>query len=406
MPAFAWEGRTRAGELRRGIMEADGEPEVANRLRAQGITMQRARKKAKDIEIKLPFGIGQGVPQKEIVVFTRQFATMIDAGLPIVQCLDILSSQSPNKTFKRVLSDVKASVESGSTLSDALARHPRVFDDLFTNLVQAGEVGGILDTILSRLAVYLEKSMKLKSQVKGAMVYPIAILIVAVGVVVLLLWKVIPVFENMFKDFGGAALPRPTQIVINLSNAFVDHIIIILGTLIGIAVGVPAGIRTKRGRAIFDRFILRAPIIGPVLRKVAVARFTRTLGTLLSSGVAILDAMEIVAKTAGNVVIHDAVMYARQKISEGKNMAEPLMETRVFPAMVVQMIGVGEQTGAMDAMLQKIADFYEDEVDVAVAALTKLMEPLMMVFLGTIVGGLIISMYLPIFEMAGNIKGG
>jgi type IV pilus assembly protein PilC len=404
MAVFAWEGRTRAGEVRKGTMEAGAEPEVANRLRAQGITMSKARKKAKDIEIKLPFGIGQGVPEKDLVVFTRQFATMIDAGLPIVQCLDILAAQSPNKNFQKVLYDVKAQVESGSTFSDALKRHPRVFNELYTNLVQAGEVGGILDTILTRLAVYIEKAMKLKSQVKGAMVYPISILVVAIGVVILLLWKVIPVFENMFKDMGGGALPKPTQIVINLSNAFVDHALLIMATLVGIVVGFTLILRTKKGRALFDRLILKTPIIGPVLRKVAVARFTRTMGTLLSSGVAILDAMEIVAKTAGNVVIYDAIMYSRQKISEGKNMAEPLMETKVFPPMVVQMIGVGEQTGAMDAMLQKIADFYEDEVDVAVAALTKLMEPLMMVFLGGIVGGLIISMYMPIFEMAGNIK--
>jgi type IV pilus assembly protein PilC len=404
MAVFAWEGRTRAGEVRKGTMEAEAEPEVANRLRAQGITMSKAKKKAKDIAIKLPFGIGQGVPEKDLVVFTRQFATMIDAGLPIVQCIEILASQSPNKTFQKVLYDVKAQVESGSTFSDALKKHPRVFNDLYTNLVQAGEVGGILDSILTRLAIYIEKAMKLKSQVKGAMVYPVSILVVAIGVVILLLWKVIPVFENMFKDMGGGALPKPTQIVINLSNAFIDHSFLIMGSLIAIVAGFSFGMRTKRGRALFDRFILKTPIIGPVLRKVAVARFTRTMGTLLASGVAILDAMEIVAKTAGNVVVHDAIMYSRQKISEGKNMAEPLMETKVFPPMVVQMIGVGEQTGAMDAMLQKIADFYEDEVDVAVAALTKLMEPLMMVFLGGIVGGLIIAMYMPIFEMAGNIK--
>jgi type IV pilus assembly protein PilC len=404
MPLYAWEGRTRQGEVRKGTMEAEAEPEVANRLRAQGITLSKARKRSRDIDIKLPWG--GGVSEKDIVVFTRQFATMIDAGLPIVQCLDILANQAPNKNFAKVLFEVKGAVESGSTLSEAMRKQPKVFDDLYTNLVQAGEVGGILDTILQRLALYIEKAMKLKSQVKGAMVYPISILVVAFGVVVLLLWKVIPVFENMFKDFGGGALPKPTQIVIDISNAFVDHAFLIMGSVTAIVVGFGAGIRTKKGRAIFDKVILKAPIIGPVLRKVAVARFTRTMGTLLASGVAILDAMEIVAKTAGNVVIHDAIMYAREKISEGKNMAEPLMETKVFPPMVVQMIGVGEQTGAMDAMLQKIADFYEDEVDVAVAALTKLMEPLMMVFLGGIVGGLIIAMYLPIFEMAGNIKSG
>ncbi len=404
MAVFAWEGRTRTGETRKGTMEAEAEPEVANRLRAQGITLTKARRKAKDINIKLPFG--NGVPEKEIVIFTRQFATMIDAGLPIVQCLDILATQTPNKNFQKVLFEVKAAVESGSTLAEALRKQPKAFSDLYVNLVAAGEIGGIMDTILSRLAAYMEKAMKLKSQVKGAMVYPIAILGVAVIVVVVLLWKVIPVFENMFKDFGGGALPKPTQIVISISNAFVDHAFLIMGTLVSIIVGFSWGIRTKKGRAIFDKVILKTPIIGPVLRKVAVARFTRTMGTLLSSGVAILDALEINARTAGNIVIHDAVMYTRAKIAEGKNMAEPLAETRVFPAMVVQMIGVGEQTGAMDTMLQKIADFYEDEVDVAVSAMTKMMEPLMMVFLGGIVGGLIIAMYLPIFEMAGNIKSG
>jgi type IV pilus assembly protein PilC len=404
MATFVWEGRTRAGEIKKGTMDAEGEPEIANRLRAQGITMSKAKKKAANIEIKLPFG--GGVPEKDIVVFTRQFATMIDAGLPIVQCLDILCGQTPNKNFAKALSDIKAQVESGSTFSDALKRHPKIFDNLYCNLVQAGEVGGILDTILQRLAVYIEKAMKLKGQVKGAMVYPISILVVALGVVIMLLWKVIPVFENMFKDFGGGALPKPTQIVINISNAFQAHFGIIMGSLAALFFGIPAILRTKRGRETFDKIILKTPLIGNVLRKVAVARFTRTMGTLLSSGVAILDAMEVVAKTAGNVVIHDAIMYTRQKISEGKNMAEPLMETKVFPTMVVQMIGVGEQTGAMDNMLQKIADFYEEEVDVAVSAMTKMMEPLMMVFLGGIVGGLIIAMYLPIFEMAGNIKSG
>jgi type IV pilus assembly protein PilC len=404
MATFAWEGRTRTGELRKGNMEAEAEPEVANRLRAQGITLQKAKRKAKEINIKLPWG-GK-VKEKDIVIFTRQFATMIDAGLPIVQCLDILASQASDKNFSRILFEVKAQVEAGSTLADALRKQPKAFNGLFVNLVQAGEVGGILDTILGRLATYIEKAMKLKSQVKGAMVYPIGILTVAFGVVTLLLWKVIPVFENMFKDFGGGALPKPTQIVINLSNAFVDHAGLIMGSVTAFIFGFSWALRTKKGRAIFDRFILKAPLVGPVLRKVAVARFTRTMGTLLASGVAILDAMEIVAKTAGNVVIHDAIMYVRAKISEGKNMAEPLAETAVFPPMVVQMIGVGEQTGAMDTMLQKIADFYEDEVDVAVGAMTKLMEPLMMVFLGGIVGGLIIAMYLPIFEMAGNIKSG
>jgi len=404
MPVFAWEGRTRTGEVRKGTMEVEAEPDLVNRLRAQGITLSKSKKKAKDIEIKLPFG--GGVKEKDIVIFTRQFATMIDAGLPIVQCLDILASQAPDKNFQKVLYEVKAMVESGSTLAEALRKQPKAFNDLYVNLVQAGEVGGIMDTILGRLATYIEKAMKLKSQVKGALVYPTAVLIIAFGVVTLLLWKVIPVFENMFKDFGSGALPKPTQVVINLSNAFVDHAFLIMGSVGALVGGFTFAIRTPKGRALFDKFILKAPLVGNVLRKVAVARFTRTLGTLLSSGVAILDALEIVAKTAGNAVIHDAVMYTRSKIAEGKHMAEPLAETAVFPPMVVQMIGVGEQTGAMDAMLQKIADFYEEEVDVAVAAMTKLMEPLMMVFLGGIVGGLIIAMYMPIFEMAGNIKQG
>jgi type IV pilus assembly protein PilC len=402
MAQFAFEARTRAGEVRKGVMDADGEPDLANRLRSQGLTLSKAKKKGKALEIKLPFG--GGVPEKDIVVFTRQFATMIDAGLPIVQCLEILAAQTPNKVFAKMLAEIKASVESGSTFSDALRKQPKAFDALYVNLVQAGEVGGILDTILARLGNYIEKAMKLKSQVKGAMVYPLSILSVAILVVIGLLWKVIPVFEAMFKDFGGGALPKPTQVVINLSNGFVDHWGLIMGTLAALVFGIPAAIRTTKGRAIFDRIILKTPLIGNVLNKVAVARFTRTMGTLLGSGVAILDALEIVAKTAGNVVIHDAIMYTREKISEGRTMAEPLAETAVFPAMVVQMIGVGEQTGAMDAMLGKIADFYDDEVDVAVGAMTKAMEPLMMVFLGGIVGGLIIAMYMPIFEMAGNIK--
>ena len=404
MPVFAWEARTRAGEMRKGAMEALEEAEVMNRLKGQGLTPSKVKKKAKEIQIKLPFM--DGVSERDVVIFTRQFATMIDAGLPIVQCLDILGNQSDSKNFSRVLLDVKAHVEQGGTLSEAMKKHPKAFTDLYANLIAAGEAGGILDTILSRLAGYMEKAAKLKSQVKGAMVYPIGILCVAIIVIILLLWKVIPVFENMFKDFGGGALPKPTQVVIALSNGFVDHAGLIIGSLIGTVVGISSAIATKRGRIVFDKVMLKLPLFGSLIRKVAVARFCRTMGTLLSSGVAILDAMEICAKTSGNWVIHDAIMYARQKISEGKNLAEPLMETRVFPSMVVQMIGVGEQTGALDAMLSKIADFYDEEVDVAVGALTKLMEPLMMVFLGGVCGGMLIAMYMPIFEMAGNVKSG
>jgi type IV pilus assembly protein PilC len=405
MAVYAWEGRTRTGEVRKGTMEADAEPDVVSRLRGQNISITRVNKKGRDLSsLKLPFG--GGVSQKELVIFTRQLATMIDAGLPIVQCLDILSTQSETKNFRRILSEVKSQVEQGTTFSDALKKQPKAFNDLFTNLVAAGEAGGILDRILGRLATYTEKSMKLKSQIRGAMVYPLAILGIALLVVIALLWKVIPVFEAMFKDFGNAALPGPTQFVIDMSKWFQNNVIVIFISLAAFFFGFTYALRTPKGRKAFDTVILKLPLFGPLLRKVAVARFCRTLGTLLAAGVPILDAMDIVAKTAGNVVVAAAIYFARTKISEGRNMAEPLMETKVFPSMVVQMIGVGEQTGAMDTMLQKIADFYEDEVDVAVGAMTKLMEPMMMVFLGGICGGLLIAMYLPIFEMAGNIKSG
>ncbi len=402
MAAFVWEGRTRAGEIKKGVMEAAAEPDVTARLRQQNISVTKIKKQAK--QLQLP-SFGGGVSSKDLVVFTRQMATMIDAGLPIVQCLDLLGGQQPNKTFKNILMGIKVDLESGSHFSEALKKHPKVFNDLYVNLVAAGEAGGILDRILARLALYIEKAEKLKGTVKGALIYPIAVVCIAVVVVILLLWKVIPVFQNMFKDFGNGALPAPTQVVIAISEGFQAHALLIVGSIVGSVVGFNLFLADKRGKAIFDRVILRSPLFGPLLRKVAVARFTRTLGTLLSSGVPILDALEIVARTAGNTVVMNAILYARAKISEGRTMTEPLLETKVFPTMVVQMIGVGEQTGAMDNMLQKIADFYEEEVDVAVAALTKLMEPLMMVFLGGIVGGLLIAMYMPIFELAGNIKG-
>jgi type IV pilus assembly protein PilC len=402
MPTFAWEARTRAGDVRKGTLDADSEAMVMARLKAEQLNPVRVKKQGRGVSLAIP--IGTGISEKDLVIFTRQFGTMIDAGLPLVQCLDILATQTENKAFARVLGDVKTTVESGATFSDALRRHPRVFNELFTNLVAAGEVGGILDTILSRLAAYMEKAVKLKRQVKGAMVYPIAILCVAIGVIIVLLTKVIPSFENMFKEFKGGALPAPTRIVIGMSKSFMANWYLYALTGIAIVLGFTFMLRTDKGRFAWDRFVLRIPVIGNVLRKVVVARFTRTLGTLLSSGVPILDSLDIVARTAGNVVVKKAILYAKDRISEGKDLASPLAETRVFPPMVVQMIGVGEQTGAMDTMLQKIADFYEDEVDVAVAALTSLLEPIMMVFLGVIVGGLVIAMYLPIFEMAGNIR--
>jgi len=400
MPKFHWEGVTRSGEVKKGSFEAPDEEAVTNRLRADNITPKKIKKAAKEINISF----GAGVSTKDILVFTRQLSTMIDAGLPLVQCLDILSAQTENRFFAGVLSNVKANVESGASFSEALKKHPKVFDDLFTNLIAAGEIGGILDTILNRLGAYIEKAVKLKRQVKGAMTYPVAIMGVAIVVVVVMLAKVIPVFENMYKEFGDAELPAPTQVVIGISNGFMNYWYVFFLGSVALAIAFSLFVRNPRGRIIFDAVLLRIPVLGGVLRRVIVARFTRTLGTLLSSGVPILDSLDICAKTSGNKTVEKAVQYARSKISEGKDMATPLAETKVFPPMVCQMIGVGEQTGAMDQMLQKIADFYEDEVDVAVTAMTALMEPVMMVFLGGMIGGLIIAMYLPIFELAGNIN--
>jgi type IV pilus assembly protein PilC len=401
MPKFQWEATTRVGEKRKGEIEAASAEVVENSLRAQGMTINRVRKAPLEINIQF----GSGVTPKDLQIFTRQLATMIDAGLPLVQCLDILASQTPNKAFAKVLAGVKNSVEQGATFSDSLKRHPKVFDELYVNLVAAGEVGGILDTILNRLATYIEKSVKLKAQIKSAMFYPIGILVVAIGVIAVMLIKVIPTFENMYKEMGKAELPAATKFVIGISHGFVSRWYLYFGTLFGLIAGSTVMRRTDRGREIFDRMLLRLPVIGPTLRKIVVARFTRTLGTLLSSGVPILDALDICARTAGNRVVQSGIMKAKDKISEGHDMAGPLAESRVFPSMVVQMIGVGEQTGAMDQMLQKIADFYEEEVDAAVAALTSLIEPVMMAFLGIVVGGLIIAMYLPIFKLAGNIQG-
>lgn len=402
MPTFMWEGRTRGGELRKGVADAADKDTLVHRLREQSITVTNVRKKPREISIKL----GTGVGHKDIVVFTRQFATMIASGLPLVQCLDILSAQSDNKAFAKILFDVKESVESGSSFSDALRRHPKVFNDLFVNMVQAGEIGGVIDTILERVAQYLEKAMKLRSKIKGAMVYPIAIALVAVTVIVVLLWKVIPTFENMFRDMGAGALPAPTQIVMSISQGFVANVHFIGLFALAAFVTFTMSMRTRQGKRFFHGLLLKIPIIGPTLRKSIVARFTRTFGTLLSSGVPILDSMEICAHTSGNVVVEDAIMSVRARVAEGKDVGGPLAATRVFPPMVVQMIGVGEQTGNMDTMLQKIADFYEEEVDVAVDALTSLMEPIMMVGLGGIVGFIMIAMYMPIFELAGSIKGG
>ncbi|MBS1122856.1 MAG: Type secretion system domain protein [Deltaproteobacteria bacterium] len=403
MAKFQWEATTRSGETKKGVMESDSAEVVETRLRGDGLTVTRVKKEAANFNIV----IGSGVPPKDLQIFTRQLATMIDAGLPLVQCLDILSSQTPNKIFAGILSQVKGSVESGSTFSDALKKHPKVFDELYVNLVAAGEIGGILDTILNRLAIYIEKAVKLKGQIKSALFYPVGILVIAIGVIAVMLVKVIPTFESMYKDMGpNAKLPGPTKIVIGISNGFINQWYVYVGVLVGLFVGIGLIRRNERGAVIFDRVLLQLPIMGSVLRKIVVARFTRTLGTLLSSGVPILDALDICARTAGNRVVQAGILKARFKISEGHDMAGPLAESKVFPSMVVQMIGVGEQTGAMDQMLQKIADFYEEEVDSAVTAMTSLIEPVMMAFLGVVVGGIIVAMYLPIFKLASNLQGG
>lgn len=402
MPTFIWEGRNRAGELRKGVTEAENEQALITLLRGQQITLQRAKKKARALKLIIPFV--SGVSNKDLVIFTRQFATMIDAGLPLVQCVDILANTTDNQRFGKVLLDVKGSVEGGETFSKALARHPKVFDGLFVNLVAAAETGGILDTIMNRLAIFLEKSEKLRRRIKGAMVYPIAIIIITALILTVLMVKVIPTFEKMFQDFGAAKLPAPTRILINMSHGFINNLHWIVIFVVLVLVGYKMFVKWPKGRYIRDSVLLVLPIVGVLIRKSVVARFSRTLGTLLSSGVPILDAMEIVAKTAGNTVVERAVLFSRDRIAEGKDMVTPLSESKVFPPMVIQMIGVGEQTGALDNMLQKVADFYEDEVDVAVESLTSLLEPVMMVFLGGLVGGVIIAMYLPIFDLAGNIK--
>jgi type IV pilus assembly protein PilC len=400
-PSFTWEAKTKQGEIKKGEMEASDADAVNARLRQLGYTPVKVRKAATQINLKIP-GLG-GVGQKDLVVFTRQFATMIDAGLPLVQCLDIISGQVENPAFKDVLVKIKSKVEGGSTFADALKDHPKAFDELYVQLVAAGEVGGILDTILNRLAAYIEKNEKLRRKVKGAMVYPSIVILVAVGVTALLLLKVTPTFEKLFKDFGSA-MPAPTQVVIDFSHWAQRNFLYAVVGLALLVFAFQAFYRNPKGRRIADKIFLMMPVIGPVIRKVAVARFTRTLGTMISSGVPILDALEVTAKTAGNRTVEDAILFTKAKISEGKTITQPLMETNVFPSMVVQMIGVGEATGAMDQMLNKIADFYDDEVDVAVAGLTSLIEPILMVFLGGVVGGFLIAMYLPIFSLAGAIK--
>jgi type IV pilus assembly protein PilC len=399
MPAFVWKGKTRDGKSVNGERVAENKEAVMALLRREQILVASVKEKGK--ELALP-KFGGGVPPKDLAIFTRQFSVMIDAGLPLVQCLEILGSQQENKTFTKVLQQTRMDVEGGASLADAMRKHPKAFDDLFTNMIAAGEAGGILDTILKRLATYIEKAVKLKAQVKGAMVYPVAVIVIAGLVVAVILWKVIPTFAAMFEGLG-AELPLPTRIVIAMSNYFITALPFLV---ILIIVGVIAFRRyyaTHGGRRVVDRAVLRAPIIGILMQKIAVARFCRTLSTLIASGVPILDGLEITARTSGNAIIEDAIMAVRKAVEGGLTIAQPLRESGAFPSMVVQMIGVGEQTGALDAMLSKIADFYEEEVDQAVANLLTLMEPVMILFLGITVGGIVISMYMPLFSLIGQM---
>jgi type IV pilus assembly protein PilC len=398
MPVFKWQGKNRQGEVIRGQMEAASAAVAVLNLRKQQILpIQVKPEKAKSSAFS--FQLSRKITEKEVAVFTRQLATMIDSGLPLVQSLEILANQQENQAFKNTLLAVKTEVEGGSTFSDALRKHPKAFDDLYTNLVTAGEIGGTLDIILNRLSQYMEKSIALKKRVKGAMVYPSAILGVSILVVIVLLVFVIPVFEKMFAGFGSA-LPAPTQFIIALSNFLKANILYMVAGVIGLVFLFRRYYRTEQGRKVIDRVLLKLPVFGDLLLKIATARFTRTLGTLVSSGVPILDGLLITARASGNKVIEEAIMKTRVSISEGKTIAEPLEQSEVFSGMVVQMIGVGESTGSLDAMLNKIADFYDEEVDATVAALTSLLEPLIMVVLGVLIGGMMVAMYLPIFKMA------
>jgi type IV pilus assembly protein PilC len=399
MAVFVYQGRSANG-MQNGEIEASDRSAAVGELRRRAILVTKIAEKSAP---RVTFKFGGKVSDKEMAIFTRQFSTMIDAGLPLVQCLNILAEQSDSKTLRSVTGQVARNVEAGSTLADALRRHPRTFDDLFTNLVEVGEAGGILDVVLQRLSAYIEKAAALKRKVKAAMVYPSAIIGVSIMVVIFMLTFVIPTFAQMFKDLG-ADLPLPTKVVLWLSTFVRTYILLIIAAMVGCVLALRSYYRTEGGRATIDALMLKLPIFGTLIRKVAVARFTRTLGTLVQSGVPILDGLRITARTAGNKVVEKAVLQCRAAVTEGKTLAEPLRVSGVFPPMVTQMISVGEQTGALDAMLSKIADFYDDEVDTAVSTLTSLLEPIMIVFLGVVVGGLVVAMYLPIFKLVTLVK--
>lgn len=403
MATFAYVGRTKSGGVKKGELVAKSRDEAVDQLRKQSVVVTSLEERAAKEGFSLK--LGSGVSEKDLVVFTRQFGTMINAGLPLIQCLEILSTQSENAALRKSVGEIKVQVEGGSTFSDALRKHPKIFDDLYVNMVHAGEVGGLLDTILGRLSKHIEKAMKLKGQIKSAMVYPAAIVgIAGIVITVLMIW-VIPVFEKMFKEMSGGkmALPGPTQLVIDMSNFAQGCWYIILGVIIATVVAVKKYYATPQGKLAIDKLLLKLPVFGDLIRKASVAKFTRTLGTLLASGVPLLEALTICAKTSGNKVVEGALLDAKISISGGKTIAEPLAKSGTFPKMVTHMISVGESTGALDSMLGKIADFYEDEVDQAVTNLTALLEPMMMVFLGVTVGFIVVAMYLPIFTMASAI---
>ncbi len=405
MPTFAYSGRTRTGQTITGEHVADNMDAAVAALRRDNIMVTRidaAKAKPARADAKPKAPKGRSVPAKNLAIFTRQFSVMIDAGLPLVQCLDILGKQEPHKNFSAVILKVREDVEAGAALADSMKKHPKTFDALYSNMIAAGEAGGILDTILKRLAVYIEKAVKLKSDVKSAMIYPVAVIVIAVVVVAAILWKVIPTFAQLFAGMG-ATLPLPTRVVIAASDALVAYGWMLIVAVGAIAYGIKRYYATERGRRVIDSLLLKTPILGNILRKVAVARFCRTLSTLMASGVPILDGLDITARTAGNAIIEDAIQVTRSSIERGETISSPLRETNVFPSMVVQMINVGETTGALDAMLSKIADFYEEEVDTAVAGLLTLMEPVMIAFLGVVVGGIVIAMYMPIFDLISKL---
>jgi type IV pilus assembly protein PilC len=399
MPNYVWKGRNRAGLIQEGVLAADSKDLALSNLRRQNIVVTGIRERGKEISVSK---MGRKVPPKILAVFTRQFSVMIDAGLPLVQCLEILANQQEHKSFQKILLQVRQDVEAGSTLADAMRRHPKAFNNLYVNMIAAGEAGGILDTILQRLSIYIEKSVKLASQVRSALIYPIAVIVIAAIVVAVILLKVIPTFAALFTSLG-AELPFPTRVVIAASKFLARYFIFFVLAIGGAIFAFRRYYATYNGRRVVDGLVLKLPILGMIMRKIAVARFCRTLATLTSSGVPILEALDITARTSGNAIVEDAVLETRKSVEGGKTIVEPLRETGIFPNMVVQMIGVGEQTGALDAMLNKIGDFYEDEVDAAVAGLVKLLEPVMIFILGVIIGGIVIAMYLPMFTLINKI---